>query len=302
MSQRTKCLLTSALALCLALAATPGPTAAQAPEKTFNLSHTEIDTTRQQGAAEVAPHSEPQIVPGELEASLTLGYLNLNTTLLSHSQIIYKVTDERTYWGDVKLIGESAFNPILRLNYNLKPWFALEGRLNFSVSEYQATISNRYSRENAEGATPIPNPELGEFDAEHRSVLTYGVGISGLVYPFNIAGSRISRWQPYVTGNVDRIRFDLNSNYVDGASGEMVLGFGGGLRFVADEMVSIRLEATYQTTDLQLEPARNFEVLEEGTRPIPVYEYPEGWPQRVTSFASHKISGMAWSLGFVASF
>ena len=70
---------------------------------------------------------EPKIKTGELELSFTLGFLNLDQVLLAHDEIIYKYTDENTFWGDVAFKGSaSAFSPSLRLNYNFTPYFSLE--------------------------------------------------------------------------------------------------------------------------------------------------------------------------------
>ena len=298
MPKLTMCLLLPVSICALAIAA-PQPAAGQAQEKSFNLRSSQVDTTR----AQEAPRHEPQIRAGELEGGLSLGYMDLNTTLLTHDQILYKITDERIYWGDVTLMGGSAFNPVLRLGYNFTPWFGLEGQFNFSVSEYEAEIENAFSRENTQDAgPPVPEATLGEFDAEHRSVLTYGGGLSALLYPFNLGGSRISRWQPYVIATYDQIWFDLNSNYTRGTVGESVYGGGGGMRFIADELISIRLEASYLKADLQLDPAENFEVLNEGTFPIPLYHFTEGSPQQVESFEAQSISGLAWSIALIANF
>jgi hypothetical protein len=278
----------------------PDLATAQDQERTFSLTRSERAAAQEEEARE---RHEPQIRAGKLETSLTLGFQDLGMTLLAHDQIIYKRTDERTFWGDVDLVGEPAFNPILRLSYNLTSWFALEGQFNFSVTEYTAQITNPWSRENTDDPNPaIPVTEIGEFDAERRSVLTYGGGMSALIYPFNITGSRISRWHPYLIGTYDRIWFDLNSNYTAGTSAQWVYGLGGGLRFIADRLVSIRLEASYRTTELQLTPAENFEVLNEGTLPIPLYQYDMGRPFPVESFESNDISGLSWSVGFIASF
>ena len=58
----------------------------------------------------------PAVKQGTLEVSFGLGFLNLNTTLLRHDQIIYKYTQENTYFGDVELKGETSL-PITVLRY-----------------------------------------------------------------------------------------------------------------------------------------------------------------------------------------
>ena len=54
---------------------------------------------------------EPAITGGSLEVSFFLGFLNLKHTVLAHDQIIYKYTEEATFWGDINMSGETAFNP-----------------------------------------------------------------------------------------------------------------------------------------------------------------------------------------------
>ena len=50
----------------------------------------------------------------------------MTETLLQHPNLIYKTDADAYYYGDVELKGSAAFNPILRLGYNLTPWFGLE--------------------------------------------------------------------------------------------------------------------------------------------------------------------------------
>ena len=114
---------------------------AQTPEeKTFNLTRKAVaDTTVSQEADTETTRYVPRLSPGKLECSVTLGYVDLGATLISHPErLIYKRNDEYTYYGDVELVGEQAFNPILRLGYVLKPWLTVDGLGGFSVSEYSA--------------------------------------------------------------------------------------------------------------------------------------------------------------------
>ncbi|MBK7703454.1 MAG: hypothetical protein IPI34_11470 [bacterium] len=141
-----------ALGLCLLVFSAAGAAAQEPPsaEPTFNLRHT---TVEEQQAAQVAEEVqqveyEPIIDERTLEASVTLGFWLLDKTLLQHDNIIYKYTDEDTYYGDVAIKGQSAFNPQVRLNYNLFPWFSLEPVFGISVSEYTATVGRPRSLSN----------------------------------------------------------------------------------------------------------------------------------------------------------
>jgi len=273
----------------------------------FNLSRTATDSLRaaDSGAIEVEEYT-PKIEAGKIEVTLTLGFLDLNKTLLSHDQIIYKFIDEATYWGDVELNGEPAFNPILALDYNLSSWFALEPYFSLSVSQYSATITNRSRRPNEEGA-PIDDeePPLEDFDAEERSVISLGFGLNGILYPLNFGNSE-GRWHPFLIGGVSRFWLDLNSNYTDDPSKSWMASGGIGLRFVADDLISIRLQVLYNHTTLKFTPAQVFDALDEGTRTIPVLEFPviDGvvTERRVEEYASTTLNTLTWGIGFTASF
>ena len=94
----------------LVFLAVPCLVQAEEPVKTFKLLR-ESDSA----AEELDLETEGEIrwergLDGRsLELSFALGFLDLNTTLLQHDQIIYKYTTEFTYWGDIELSGESAF-------------------------------------------------------------------------------------------------------------------------------------------------------------------------------------------------
>ena len=306
MSIRKVLVLTSLMAL---LCAAPlwAQSDEQETEATYSLHRT---TTAEQMAQEEAEEFEvwvPRIMPGELEASLTLGFLDLQTTLLSHDQIIYKYDREYTSWGDVTIQGESAFNPIVRLHYNVNSWFAIEPLFNLAVCEYQADVTNRRRRKNEENSPIEDDPDLGEFDAEHRSVITLGLGGNATIYPLNIKGSREARLHPFLSAGATKFWMSMNSNYTEDSSQSWMTSFGGGLRFIADELVSIRFEVMYNTTEIQFMANEAFDILDEGTLVIPVLEYPEDDAgvvdeNRVIEYEAKTISSLSWAVGFVANF
>ena len=124
---------------------------------------------------------EPAIRGGTIELSFAFGFLDFNKVLWEHDQIIYKYTADATSWGDVKIKSESAFNPVLRLGYNLTDWISLEGVGGVAITEYNSTITNRWFRENKPGFPPVPDPALGEFDAENRSLLTIQASLNAVL-------------------------------------------------------------------------------------------------------------------------
>ena len=143
---------------------------------------------------------EPAIEGGTLEISFSLGMLGLGKTLLEHKQVVYKYTDVATFWGDVEITGQSAFNPTARIGYNLNSWLALEGLGGVSFCEYTSRITDLKSRRNeVDAVVDFLEPALGEFDAEARSLLTIQAGLNAVLYPFNIGGDGKGKWQPYLT-------------------------------------------------------------------------------------------------------
>jgi hypothetical protein len=276
---------------------------AQTTEKSFNLKRSVADSLRFDDDEDLfAEAYTPGIKAGQLECSLTLGFLNLEQTLLAGEQLIYKVTDEAVWWGDVELIGQSAFNPVVRLNYNVTEWLAIEPLFTISVSEYTARIENRHRLGLEEDAQVENDVPLEEFDAERRSIITLGTGVNAVFYPFNLRGDGNGRWHPFLIGGLGKTWFDLNSNYTDSAAGSSSFCAGGGMRLIADELISIRFEVVYNSADLQFDAAESFDEFNEGTVRVPVYEFTTGQEVPVDQFESQTVSGISWGIGFTASF
>lgn len=249
----------------------------------------------------------PGLRAGTVELSMSLGFMNLSSTLLYHSQMIYKYTTEDTYWGDVTITGESAFNPVLRLGYTVNPWLTVEGYGGVSFSEYSSTIENRYVRGNDQGALVEEDPPLGEYDAEARSLITLQYGIDLLLYPMNFSGGGDGKWHPYLMALLGGISYDMNSDYTAGSTHGGDVALGGGLRLLTDRNVSLRLEVTYHQNTIDWDPAEYFVEADEGTTLVPLYEYPiqpDGTylEQPITNFAAQDIGYLVWSIGFQGTF
>ena len=256
---------------------------------------------------QAAEYWDKQLQPRKLELSFSIGFLNLNTTVFSHEQIIYKYVDAATSWGDVDIKGKSAFSPCLRLNYNFNAWFALEGLANLSISEYESSVTNRSRRSNEEGSSPeIAEPELEEYDVEKRSLVAFLGSANVVIYPLNFDGDAMGAWHPFLTAGAGRIFYNMNSNYTGKTASTMDYCFGGGVRMILDKSVSIRADVAYHTNDVQFTPAEYFKKLNEGTKIIPLDEFPrvggEIIQQEVTEYASHRINSLQWSLGFQVTF
>lgn len=288
------------------------PAMAQQPaapkEKTFKLLR---DKGAASSAAETSKEEEEVWVPGirkgAVEVSFSLGMLDLKSTLLAHDQIIYKYNDEATFWGDMRIEGQSAFNPMMRIGYNLSPWLSLEAIGAFSFSEYGSKMTNRHRRSNETGSpVDFDEPALGEFDLETRSLLTANAGVNAVVYFLNMSHSRQSRFHPYATGGIGNVWYSMNSNYVEKAATSLDLNFGGGFRLLADENVSIRVEATYHLNSVEFTPSEYFTERNEGTIKVPLDEFPvEGEvlnQRQVQKFASQSVGSLGLSIGLQGSF
>ncbi len=249
----------------------------------------------------------PAIEKGTIEVSFAMGMLGLSTTLLENEQIIYKYNDEATYWGDVKLNGANAFNPMMRIGYNVSTWLCLEAVGAFSFSEYKSTAENRHFQSNEPGSGVSPEtPPLGEFDLETRSLLTANAGVNAVVYFLNLDGDGSGRLQPYATAGVSNMWFSMNSNYVDDVATTVDFNFGGGIRLLADRNISIRLEAIYHVNSVEFTPSKYFTELNEGTVKVPLEEFPiingETHRQNVEEFSSNPLGGLGISIGLQGSF
>ncbi|MCP4291063.1 MAG: hypothetical protein GY780_04410 [bacterium] len=278
------------------------------PEKTFKLLHnsgyadSDLDISDEEKEIWI-----PGIKGGTIEISFALGSLGLNSVFLEHDQIIYKYTEEDTYWGDTKLTGQNAFNPFMRLGYNISPWLCLEGIAGASFSEYSQSIENSSWRSNEPGSIPYPTePAIGEFDMEIRSMFTANLGINATVYFLNMDGDGGGRLHPYATGGISNMWYSMNSNYVDDPATAIDLNLGGGLRFLADKNISIRFEVLYHLNSVEFTPSDRFTDLNEGTVVIPLDEFitnDEGINQTpVQEFSSQTIGSLGISIGLQGSF
>ncbi len=249
----------------------------------------------------------PAVQKGSVEVSISMGTLGLSKTLLEHDQIIYKYDDEATYWGDVKLDGAGAFNPVMRIGYNFSPWLCVEAIGGFSFSEYKSSAVNRSRRSNEPGSgVDFAEPALGEFDLETRSLLTANVSVNAVVYFLNLDGDGAGRFQPYATGGLGNMWYSMNSNYVEDTASSLDLNFGGGVRLLADKNISIRLEAVYHINTVEFTPSYYFKELNEGTTQVPTDEFPiigETLTQRrVEEYSSQTLGSLGISLGLQGSF
>ncbi len=250
---------------------------------------------------------EPAIRGGTIELSFAFGFLDFNKVLWQHDQIIYKYTTDATFWGDVKIKSESAFNPVLRIGYNLTDWISLEGVGGIAIAEYNSTITNRRSRENKPNAPIVEDPPLGEFDAEHRSLLTLQASLNAVLYPLSIFDDGTGKMHPFLTAGVGRMWYEMNSNYFAGASGANDFSFGGGLRILVDKNISVRFEVLAHMNEIEFTPAPNFTTLEEGTVVVPLDEFPRNEDgsvnqQVVEKFESQTLTLLNWSIGVHGSF
>ena len=274
---------------------------------TFKLLRDDETAAADLAAADDVDAWIPALRKGTIDISLGVGFLNLDTTLLQHDQIIYKYTTETTSWGDVEFKGEKAFSPTMRIGYNFTGWLAIEGWMSMSVSKYESIITNRHSRKNEPNAPIVDDPPLGEFDAEKRSLITLQTGLNALIYPFDIVGDRSGRLHPYVTGGAGNMWYSMNSNYVKDMTSSVDLNAGLGLLFLADRNISLRLELLIRKNDIEWTPADYFAELNEGTTLVPLDEFPvsdDGSIDQkpVTKYESNAMSLIHFSIGVQGSF
>lgn len=324
-------------ALCILVAGLGGATVARAqgpaagpegapttrPTRIFKLLHESATAARDLEVDEEVEAWVPGIRAGKVDLSMSLGFMNLSGTLLEHEQMIYRYTTDSTYWGDVSVKAQTAFNPVLRIGYTLKPWLALEGFAGVSFSEYTSTVSNRYVRKNSADATAEPFEPLADGSLEpdeaqdqeeadrraweERSLITLHGGVGVVVYPLNFRNEGSGRWHPYLTGQFGATTYDMNSNYTAGTAGSSDLAFGGGLRLLAERNVSLRVEATLHANSIEFAPSEYFIETNAGSTLVPLMEYPRiegaGFVERpVRAFGSQDLSYLVWSVGFQGSF
>lgn len=275
----------------------------EAEEKVFNLIVGEEAADAEEEAVDEGVHWEPRIEPGRWNLSLTLGFQVASGTLLEHQNLIYRFDEEDFYYGDIEIEAESAFNPILRVNYNLTPWLALETSMGIAFSEYEATISDPYVVNRFVQQDPLPVEQLGPFDRETRSAIQTVASFSGLFFPLNLGNDGYGRWHPYLTGGVGYASYSLDSDYTDSASSSLNLNLGFGVMLIADDIITVRAEIAYLANSIEVEPGDVFQERNAGTVKIPVYEFTDfGRASEVQEFGSHTLNSFTWQLGAQLSF
>ncbi len=279
-------------------------------DKSFPLTHDSAvgDEEKEQDA----PETElkiwvPQVAKGDVGVSIMFGFLDLNKTILSHDQIIYKWVPKEVMWGDVDINGANAFNTSLRVGYNITSWFCLEGLGGFSVGDCSSTVVNRHGRSNEPNSVPYPyEPALGEYDEENRSLLTIQTALNAVIYPFNIGGDGKGRFHPYATAGMGLMWYSMNSNYSDEQTSDMAFTLGGGLRFLVDEVVSIKFEMLLNHNTVKFVPREYFEEFDEGETLVTIDEFPmvDGAlsVSKVTEYESKSNTSLGWSIGVQLSF
>ena len=294
----------SVVVCCVLLAACGGLAMAQdqAEERVFNLVVGERVKVEVEQETQAEERWEPAIEAGRWDLTLTLGYNHMSKRLLQYDRLIYRATEEHYYYGDIELVSQSAFNPILRLGYNLTTWFALETQMGITFSDYQGSIGEPY-RVSPFGGIPEPVDVLGPFDPEQRSSLVFVGNLNGVLYPLNMDGDGRGRWHPYVTGGVGYALYNLDSNYIDDPATGLNVNAGIGLRLIADKLITLRMEVLYQYHTMEFEPAEWFEVRDAETVRTPVYRFDRFGNYRPTeSFEENTLGGITWQVGFTVSF
>jgi len=299
--------LSALIILATILVCTPVWAQLDETDKTFPLSSDSVAGDENFADEEEIEIWTPQVKSGDFAFSVLVGFLDLNHTLMTHDQIIYKWVKEEVLWGDVDLKGANAFNTSLRAGYNVTQWLCFEGLGGFSIGDCSTTAENRGGRPNEIGSVPYTlEPALGEFDLENRSLLTIQAGLNAIIYPLNISGDGGGRFHPYISGSLGRMWYSMNSNYSDEMTSDMNYTFGGGLRFLVDKVVSIRLEVIMNHSTVQFVPREYFEEFDEGTQLIPLDEFPmvDGAldVNNVEEFESHSLNSLGWSLGAQVTF
>jgi hypothetical protein len=306
MAKQSPVVVSSLIVLLLAgTAAFAADQAGERPqERVFNLVVGERAQAEVAQEVVEAPRHVPAVERGQWDLTLTLGYFNMEKTLLDYENLIYLATDEHFYYGDIALKNQTGFNPVLRLSYNLTSWFALEAQSGATFAEYQGSITDPYRINfNVAGAVPEQLEAPGEFDPERRSALIWINNLNGIWYPLNMDGDGRGRFHPYLIGGVGTVLYNIDSNYTDDSATSVNFNAGFGFRLIADRLISLRAEVVYQYHQIKFEPAEFFDVRDQETVTVPVYAFTEGGAfERATDFGKRSLGGIAIQVGFAAHF
>lgn len=192
---------------------------------------------------------EPGIEPNVWELSLNFGNVGYATTLVEADGIVVDVEDPVTaLYADTALEGESSFNPQFRVGRTFGTHFALEASFGFAIGDFEQTASNFVS-----WSDPNDDNTLTEVEREKGSYFVYTQELAGVYYPRGEG-----RVQPYLIGSIGQSYWELDSNYVDGITDNLAFSYGAGLRIVADDLYSFRVEVRQYRQNVQFELADTF--------------------------------------------
>jgi hypothetical protein len=192
------------------------------------------------------------IEPNTWELGLQIGYLGLNHTLVESDAIVVDMeAPDELIFGSMELSGEFGFAPKFMANRTFGSHFALENSVSFAFGDFEQSVDNDQAKWRNQTSNELTDNEIetGSFFAlvQDHSLTYYPLG-EGLL-------------QPFVSGGVGSQWYEIDSDYIaDGLSGAFSFSYGVGLRIVADDLYSFRLEVRNYHSQVEFEVAERWRI------------------------------------------
>jgi hypothetical protein len=188
------------------------------------------------------------IEPNTWELGLQIGYLGLNHTLIESNEIVVDMeAPDELIFGSMELTGEFGFAPKFMLNRTFGSHLALENSVSFAFGDFEQSMTGAQAKWREVGSSNT----LTENEIETGSFFALVQDHSLTYYPF---GDGLL--QPFVSGGIGSQWYELDSDYIaDGLTGAFSFSYGLGLRVVADDLYSFRLEVRNYHAQVEFEVA-----------------------------------------------
>lgn len=195
---------------------------------------------------------EPGVEAGVWEISVQVGYLNLDKILVQSPNVVVDVENPSdAIFAPMELRGELSFSPQLKVNRTFGNNFAVENSFGFAIGDFQQSVGSDQTAWTLAGS--VSTNTLTEQEIEAGSYFMWFHEHSLVYYPRGEG-----RIQPYLGLGIGTQHYAVDSAYIEGNASSLAFSYGAGVRVVADDLYSFRVEVRNYHSAIQYEVAEQF--------------------------------------------
>jgi len=195
---------------------------------------------------------EPGVESSVWEISVQIGYLNLDRILMEAPGVVVDVENPSdAIFASMELRGELSFSPQLKINRTFGNNFAVENAFGFAIGDFQQSVQDDQVAWTLAGA--VSTNTLTEQEIEAGSYFMWFHEHSLVYYPRGEG-----RIQPYLGVGLGTQHYGVDSAYIEGNASSLAFSYGAGLRVIADDLYSFRLEVRNYHSSIQYDVADSF--------------------------------------------